>query len=320
MSDDVVHRLSVEGVDPLALAGVNDANLLELARRLGIRVSLRGDSLSLAGPVAAIERAGPVAQALIDLARMGETLDIHDVARLISDEAAGELGKPGAQPDPVKIILPGLRRVIQPKTAGQREYLRSIVEHDIVIGIGPAGTGKTYLAVAAAVDALARKRVRRIILARPAVEAGENLGFLPGDLQDKVDPYLRPLYDALEDMMPRERVQKALETRTIEIAPLAYMRGRTLSDAFVILDEAQNATGMQMKMFLTRLGVNSRAVITGDKTQIDLLNREDSGLLQVERILPGIEGIGFVYLDDADVVRHRLVRDIIRAYAEDAQG
>src|SRR6266699_1399341 len=318
MSDDVVHRLSVEGVDPLALAGVNDANLLELARRLGVRVSLRGDNLSLAGSAAAIERAGPVAQALIDLARLGENLDVHDVERLISDEAHGELGRPGAPPDPVKIILPGLRRVIQAKTAGQREYLRSIAEHDIVIGIGPAGTGKTYLAVAAAVDALARKRVRRIILARPAVEAGENLGFLPGDLQEKVDPYLRPLYDALEDMMPRERVQKALETRTIEIAPLAYMRGRTLSDAFVILDEAQNATVMQM--FLPSLGVNSRAVITGDKTQIDLPNREDSGLLQVERILPGIEGIGFCYLGDADVVRHRLVRDIIRAYAEDAQG
>jgi len=318
MSDDVVHRLSVEGVDPLALAGVNDANLLELARRLGVRVSLRGDSLSLAGPAAAIERAGPVAQALIDLARMGEALDVHDVERVVADEAQGELGRQGA--DPVKIILPGLRRVIQPKTAGQREYLRSIAEHDIVIGIGPAGTGKTYLAVAAAVDALARKRVRRIILARPAVEAGENLGFLPGDLQEKVDPYLRPLYDALEDMMPRDRVQKAIESRTIEIAPLAYMRGRTLSDAFVILDEAQNATGMQMKMFLTRLGVNSRAVITGDKTQIDLTNREDSGLLQVERILPGIEGIAFCYLTDTDVVRHRLVRDIIRAYAEDAQG
>jgi phosphate starvation-inducible PhoH-like protein len=320
MSDDVVQRLSVEGVDPLALAGVNDANLLELARRLGVRVSLRGDTLSLAGSAAAMERAGTVAQALIDLARMGENLDVHDVERLVADEAQGELAGGRQTADPVKIILPGLRRVIQPKTTGQREYLRAIAEHDIVIGIGPAGTGKTYLAVAAAVDALARKRVRRIILARPAVEAGENLGFLPGDLQEKVDPYLRPLYDALEDMMPRERVQKALETRTIEIAPLAYMRGRTLSDAFVILDEAQNATGMQMKMFLTRLGVNSRAVITGDKTQIDLLNREDSGLLQVERILPGIEGIGFCYLGDADVVRHRLVRDIIRAYAEDAQG
>jgi phosphate starvation-inducible PhoH-like protein len=318
MSDDVIHRLSAEGVDPLALAGVNDANLLELARRLGVRVSLRGDSLSLAGSAGAIERATPVAQALVDLARMGEVIDVHAVERLITEEAHGQLGREVS--DPVKIILPGLRRVIQPKTAGQREYLRAIANNDIVIGIGPAGTGKTYLAVAAAVDALARKRVRRIVLARPAVEAGENLGFLPGDLQEKVDPYLRPLYDALEDMMPRDRVQKALETRMIEIAPLAYMRGRTLGDAFVILDEAQNATGMQMKMFLTRLGVNSRAVITGDKTQIDLPNREDSGLLHVERILPGIDGIGFCYLGDADVVRHRLVRDIIRAYAEDAQG
>jgi phosphate starvation-inducible PhoH-like protein len=317
---DIMRRLSAEGVDPLALAGVNDGNLLELSKRLGVRVSLRGDSLSLAGPAEAVERAAPVVQALVDLARMGggETLDVHDVERVLADEAHGALGKPS--PDDVKIILPGLRRVIQPKTAGQRTYLQAIAQNDIVIGIGPAGTGKTYLAVAAAVDALSRKRVRRIILARPAVEAGENLGFLPGDLQEKVDPYLRPLYDALEDMMPRDRVQKALETRTIEIAPLAYMRGRTLSDAFVILDEAQNATGMQMKMFLTRLGVNSRAVITGDKTQIDLPNREDSGLLQVERILPGIEGIGFHYLEDSDVVRHRLVRDIIRAYAEDAQG
>jgi len=320
VSGDVLRRLSAEGVDPLALAGVNDGNLLELSKRLGVRVSLRGDSLSLAGTAEAVERATPVVQALVDLARMGggETLDVHDVERVLADEAHGALGKPS--PEDVKIILPGLRRVIQPKTAGQRTYLQAIAQHDIVIGIGPAGTGKTYLAVAAAVDALSRKRVRRIILARPAVEAGENLGFLPGDLQEKVDPYLRPLYDALEDMMPRDRVQKALETRTIEIAPLAYMRGRTLSDAFVILDEAQNATGMQMKMFLTRLGVNSRAVITGDKTQIDLPNREDSGLLQVERILPGIEGIGFCYLEDSDVVRHRLVRDIIRAYAEDAQG
>ena len=319
MSDDQVRRLSVEGVDLLSLAGVNDGNLVELTRRLGVRVSLRGDALTVQGPAAAVERAAPVAQAMVDLARMGETLDVHDVERLVIEGEAGTLGEPATAGD-FKIILPGLRRVIQPKTTGQREYLQQIAQHDIVVGIGPAGTGKTYLAVAAAVDALARKRVRRIILARPAVEAGENLGFLPGDLQEKVDPYLRPLYDALEDMMPRDRVQKALETRIIEIAPLAYMRGRTLSDAFVILDEAQNATGMQMKMFLTRLGVNSRAVITGDKTQIDLANREDSGLLQIERILPGIEGIGFCYLGDTDVVRHRLVRDIIRAYAEDAQG
>jgi len=326
MSDDVIHRLSTEGVDPLSLAGVNDGNLVELAKRLGVRVSLRGDTLTLQGSAGAVERAAQVAQALVDLARMGETLDVLDVERMAGEESQGALGRGGAAgaggaaEGEFKIILPGLRRVIAPKTAGQRDYLQAIAQHDIVIGIGPAGTGKTYLAVAAAVDALARKRVRRIILARPAVEAGESLGFLPGDLQEKVDPYLRPLYDALEDMMPRDRVQKAIESRTIEIAPLAYMRGRTLADAFVILDEAQNATGMQMKMFLTRLGVNSRAVITGDKTQIDLANREDSGLLQVERILPGIEGIGFCYLDDSDVVRHRLVRDIIRAYAEDAQG
>ncbi|HYU00328.1 MAG TPA: PhoH family protein [Gemmatimonadales bacterium] len=328
MSDDIMHRLSTEGVDPLALAGVNDGNLVELAKRLGVRVSLRGDTLTLQGPLSAVERAAQVAQVLVDLARMGDTLDVSDVDRVLSEESQGAApgggggagaGAGGADGE-YKIILPGLRRVIAPKTAGQRDYLHAIAQHDIVIGIGPAGTGKTYLAVAAAVDALARKRVRRIILARPAVEAGESLGFLPGDVQEKVDPYLRPLYDALEDMMPRDRVQKAIDSRTIEIAPLAYMRGRTLSDAFVILDEAQNATGMQMKMFLTRLGVNSRAVITGDKTQIDLANREDSGLLQVERILPGIEGIGFCYLSDTDVVRHRLVRDIIRAYAEDAQG
>jgi phosphate starvation-inducible PhoH-like protein len=213
-----------------------------------------------------------------------------------------------------------LRRIITARTPGQGAYLQTIATNDIVIGIGPAGTGKTYLAVAKAVEALARKRVRRIILARPAVEAGESLGFLPGDIQAKVDPYLRPLYDALEDMMPADRVQKALETRVIEIAPLAYMRGRTLSDAFIILDEAQNATGAQMKMFLTRLGVNSRTVITGDKTQVDLPKREDSGLIQVERILPGIDGIAFCYLNESDVVRHRLVRQIIRAYAEDQAG
>jgi phosphate starvation-inducible PhoH-like protein len=205
--------------------------------------------------------------------------------------------------------------VIVPKSDGQRTYVRSIFEHDIVIGIGPAGTGKTYLAVACAVDALYKKRVKRIILARPAVEAGENLGFLPGDLQEKVDPYLRPLYDALEDMMPHDRVARALEDSTIEIAPLAYMRGRTLSDAFVILDEAQNATRAQMKMFLTRLGLNSRVVITGDKTQIDLPRKSDSGLLEVEAILSGIDGISFIYLDDKDVIRHRLVKDIIKAYA-----
>ena len=316
MADESQHKISTEGADPLLLAGVNDSNLVELQRTLGVKVSLRGDTLTLGGTTEQIERATPVVQGLIDLARMGESISPEDIIRFAAEGQSAEAVAGGDQ----KIVLPGLRRVIAPKTAGQRDYLQAISGHDIVVGIGPAGTGKTYLAVAKAVEALARKRVKRIILARPAVEAGESLGFLPGDLQAKVDPYLRPLYDALEDMMPHDRVQRALESRTIEIAPLAYMRGRTLSDAFIILDEAQNATGAQMKMFLTRLGVNSKTVVTGDKTQIDLPRREESGLIQVERILPGIDGIAFCYLTENDVIRHRLVREIILAYAEDQSG
>ncbi|HUQ81573.1 MAG TPA: PhoH family protein [Gemmatimonadaceae bacterium] len=313
MTDEqTTHRLNTEGADLLTLAGVNDANLIELQRTTGVRVSLRGDTLTLIGTTEAIEKATSVAQRMIDAAKQGTVLDSDDVLRMSMDGARD----PAAGNDN-RIVLPGIKKIIQPKTPGQAEYLGQIAENDIVVGIGPAGTGKTYLAVAAAVDALSRKRVRRIVLARPAVEAGESLGFLPGDMQAKVDPYLRPLYDSLEDMMPVERMQKALETRTIEIAPLAYMRGRTLADAFVILDEAQNATAAQMKMFLTRLGVNSKTVITGDKTQIDLPKREESGLMQIERILTGIDGIAFHYLNDTDVVRHRLVREIIKAYAAD---
>ena len=314
---DVVHRLSVEGADPLALSGVHDANLHELARLAGVRVSLRGDQLSLAGPLEAVERATALAQTLVDLARMGEALGPEEVRRIVEEGAGPHAPAPNGD---LKIVLPGLRRIVAPKTAGQRAYVQAMLDHDIVVSIGPAGTGKTYLAVAVAVDMLHKKRVRKIILARPAVEAGERLGFLPGDMQAKVDPYLRPLYDALEDMMPHDRVQHALENRVIEIAPLAYMRGRTLADAFVILDEAQNTTGMQMKMLLTRLGVNSRAVVTADKTQVDLAAHEESGIVQVERILPGIDGIAFCYLDEGDVIRHRLVREIIRAYREDQQG
>jgi phosphate starvation-inducible PhoH-like protein len=307
-------RLSAEGADMLTLAGVNDANLLELSRLCGVRVTLRGDTLSISGPRELVERAVEIGERMIDAARQRMTLTPDDVLRLTDEEPSSGDGARGGGP---RIALPGVRKVIQPKTAGQAEYLVKIQENDIVVGIGPAGTGKTYLAVAAAVDALTRKRVRRIVLARPAVEAGENLGFLPGDMQAKVDPYLRPLYDALDEMMPFERIQKALEQRVIEIAPLAFMRGRTLGDSFVILDEAQNATTMQMKMFLTRLGVNSRVVVTGDKTQVDLPNREMSGLFQVERILPGIDGIAFHYFDETDVVRHRLVREIVKAYAAD---
>ena len=326
----VTTRLSTEGADLLTLAGVNDSNLLELARLSGAKVSLRGDALILSGPADAVERASATAQRMIDAARQRIPFTPDDVLRMSEDDgrdiAGGGLGGgpggggsvSGSFAEGGRIALPGVRKLIQAKTPGQAEYLMKIAENDIVVGIGPAGTGKTYLAVAAAVDHLTRKRVRRIVLARPAVEAGESLGFLPGDMQAKVDPYLRPLYDALDEMMPQERVQRALETRVIEIAPLAFMRGRTLGDAFVILDEAQNATNLQMKMFLTRLGVNSKIVITGDKTQVDLPSREQSGLMQVERILQGIDGIAFHYFDESDVIRHRLVRDIIRAYASDA--
>lgn len=333
----IQHRLPSEGADYLLLAGVNDANLQELARHTGCRVILRGDYLILSGELADVERTIPVAQQLIDMARLHTPFGADDVRRLVlsagaqggrSDRRAAEAvdGAGGGavadrgveaplRRDDLRILLPGLRKVIQPRSEGQARYLEAIASHDIVVAIGPAGTGKTYLAVAMAVDALLKNRVKRIILARPAVEAGESLGFLPGDLQEKVDPYLRPLYDALEDMLPHDRVRRYIEMRTIEIAPLAYMRGRTLSDAFVILDEAQNATTAQMKMFLTRLGLNSRTVITGDKTQIDLVRRADSGLLEIEAILTGIEGINFTYLEAEDVVRHRLVKDIIDAYA-----
>ena len=324
MSDDTVtQKISTEGADPLTLAGVNDGNLVELSRLGGVKVTLRGDTMTIAGPPDFVERAAGIAGRMIEAARQRRDLTPDDVLRMgdvvdrgESDDEDGEPGGNGVAG--LRIALPGIRKVIQPKTAGQAEYLRMMQDNDIVVGIGPAGTGKTYLAVAAAVDALTRKRVRRIVLARPAVEAGESLGFLPGDMQAKIDPYLRPLYDALDDMMPFDRIQRALEQRVIEVAPLAFMRGRTLGDAFVIVDEAQNATTMQMKMLLTRLGVNSRMVITGDKTQVDLPKREDSGLMQVERILPGIDGIGFHYFTEVDVVRHRLVRDIVRAYAADA--
>lgn len=317
-STTVEHRLTAEGADFLLLAGVNDANLQELARLSGCRVILRGDDLILSGGASDVERTVPVAERLIQHARMSRPFGTDDIRRTFEGGAPPMKGNGSAvRHDDGQILLAGLKKLIAAKSAGQTTYLEAIARNDIVVAIGPAGTGKTYLAVAAAVDALRKNRAKRIILARPAVEAGESLGFLPGDMQEKVDPYLRPLYDALQDIMPADWVRRNLEARTIEIAPLAYMRGRTLSDAFVILDEAQNATTAQMKMFLTRLGLNSQVVVTGDKTQIDLPRRDDSGLLEIERILHGIEGISFIYLDELDVVRHRLVKDIIRAYATD---
>jgi phosphate starvation-inducible PhoH-like protein len=310
----IQHRLSADGADELLLAGVNDGHLKVLSRLGDCRVILRKDQLILSGAVEAVERVAPVAQRMIQMARLRRSFDAADVERFFGEAESTPL-KPEDVVEEETLALPGARKVIRPKSEGQRAYMAAIRGSDIAVGIGPAGTGKTYLGVAMAVEALIRKRVRRIILTRPAVEAGEALGFLPGDIREKVDPYLRPLYDALEDMLPPERVRRSIEDHTIEVAPLAYMRGRTLSDAFLILDEAQNATTAQMKMFLTRLGLNSKTVITGDKTQIDLRRPEESGLLEIERILASVEGIDFVYLDEADVVRHRLVKDIIRAYA-----
>jgi len=308
------------GVDQLTLFGTNDQNLKRIEAASGTRLVVRGGELRIEGEPEAVDRAAVLIEHLIELVQTGSGFDADDVARYYGALEADE-GEALGRLEDGKIRVRGTQKIIKPKTPGQESYLSAMVERDIVVSIGPAGTGKTYLAVAMAVDALYRKRVRRIVLARPAVEAGETLGFLPGDLQEKVDPYLRPLYDALEDMLPHDRVRRFLETRVIEIAPLAYMRGRTLADAFVILDEAQNATSKQMKMFLTRLGLNSRAVITGDKTQIDLPPNEESGLLQIERILPGIEGIAFVYLTGQDVVRHALVKEILTAYeGEDRHG
>ena len=311
----VEHHLNAEGADQFILAGVGDANFRELESLFGVKVVLRGDSVRLEGELEPVTDSARVVEHMIELARLGRPFRATDVARFATSLEARDGPDIRSDDERLRITVPGSRRTITPRSEGQRSYMRAMEESDIVISIGPAGTGKTYLAVARAVDELFRKRVRRIILARPAVEAGENLGFLPGDLQEKVDPYLRPLYDALEDMMPPSRVRRGIAERTIEIAPLAYMRGRTLSDAFVILDEAQNATAAQMKMFLTRIGVNSRVVITGDKTQIDLPRAQVSGLIQVEEILREVDGIEFVYLDDRDVTRHRLVKQIVRAYA-----
>ncbi len=319
-TDTFAHSRSVPlaGVDQLPLLGINDQNLKLIESLSGTRIVVRDSELRIQGSPAAVGRAAALAEHLIELIQTGAEFDPSDIRRRYAEiESGGDDSL--VRVEAGSRVIRGTQKIIRAKTRGQEAYLRAMVENDIVVAIGPAGTGKTYLAVAMAVDALHRKAVRRIVLARPAVEAGETLGFLPGDLQEKIDPYLRPLYDALEDMLPPDRVRRLLETCVIEIAPLAYMRGRTLADAFVILDEAQNATTNQMKMFLTRLGLNSRAVITGDKTQIDLLSREESGLLQIERILPGIEGILFAYLTGSDVVRHALVQKILAAY-EDAEA
>ena len=297
------------------LFGTRDENLHLLEKGLNVTIDLRADSIEIEGAPADVARAEQVFSDFDHLQRAGHQFtngDLGSLLRIVASDSTTtlrSLAEAGKQRSFGK-------RPVQPKSINQRRYLEAIEKNDMVFGIGPAGTGKTYLAVAMAISALVNKRVNRIILARPAVEAGERLGFLPGTLQEKVDPYLRPLYDALYDMVEPEKIDRYLEKNIIEIAPIAFMRGRTLNDAFVILDEAQNTTSEQMKMFVTRLGFNSKAVITGDITQIDLPNASRSGLVEASRVLKNVEGISFQMFDESDVVRHHLVQRIIRAYDE----
>jgi phosphate starvation-inducible PhoH-like protein len=294
--------------------GPRDENAKHIEKEFKVKLTIRGEHLKVSGTAANIEKASSLIEYILDAFRSGQTeLGRTDLHYLVAN-----FKKPAKQgsietPDFIISQRSGSKH-IGPKTKGQREYVEAIREFDIVFGIGPAGTGKTYLAMASAVEALNKQEVRRIILTRPALEAGESLGYLPGDMYDKISPYLRPLYDALYDMMEAERIEKYLESGIIEVAPLAYMRGRTLNDAFIILDEAQNCTAEQMKMFLTRLGFDSKAVITGDITQSDLPGGKPIGLLQAQDILKDIQGIKFIYFTGFDVVRHALVQGIIEAY------
>src|SRR5207344_1252418 len=297
------------------LFGTRDENVRLLEDGLNINIDLRSDSVDLEGAPRDVARAEQVFADYDHLQRSGFTFNNGDLGSMLRVLLADPRTTLRALAEAGRQRSFG-RRTVQPKSSNQRRYIEAIEKHDMVFGVGPAGTGKTYLAVAMAISALLAKRVNRIILARPAVEAGERLGFLPGTLQEKIDPYLRPLYDALYDMMDPEKVDRYLEKNVIEIAPIAFMRGRTLNDSFVILDEAQNTTSEQMKMFVTRLGFNSKAVITGDVTQIDLPNAKRSGLLEAADVLKHVEGLTFAYFDDTDVVRHHLVQRIIRAYDE----
>ncbi len=297
------------------LFGTRDENLQIMEDGLNIAIDLKSDSVQIEGAPRDVARAEQIFTDFESLGRNGQDLspaELNSMLKVVTEDPSTTLrglAEAGKQRSFGK-------RQVQPKSMNQRRYLDAIEKHDMVFGIGPAGTGKTYLAVAMAVSALTNKKVSRIILARPAVEAGERLGFLPGTLQEKVDPYLRPLYDALYDLMDQERVDRHLEKNVIEIAPIAFMRGRTLNDSFIILDEAQNTTSEQMKMFVTRLGFNSKAVITGDITQIDLPNTRRSGLLEAMDVLKNVDGISFNFFGEEDVVRHHLVQRIVRAYDE----
>lgn len=301
--------------EAVMLLGISDANMKLVEEALHVHIITRGEQIQLAGEESAKEQATFLLHALLKVIRKGINIDQRDVSTAIEMTQKGTI-EYFAELYDEEIARTTKGKPIRAKTIGQREYIQAIRHKDVVFGIGPAGTGKTYLAVVMATQALKNGHVKRIILTRPAVEAGESLGFLPGDLKEKVDPYLRPLYDALNDIYGAEQTQRLIERGTIEIAPLAYMRGRTLDDAFVILDEAQNTTHQQMKMFLTRLGFGSKMVITGDKTQIDLPKNTESGLIVAERTLKYVKSIHFQVLEQGDVVRHPIVAKIIQAYEE----
>lgn len=307
--------VDIERIEQIVnLFGNFDENIKRIEKRFNVLITSHGSQIKIKGEVTDVMNAARTVECLISMINTGEQIteqSVNYAASLVED---GEDGKIGNLTDANCVCITSKGKPVKPKTLGQRQYVEAIKNNTITIGVGPAGTGKTYLAVAAAVSAFRAKQVNRIILTRPAVEAGEKLGFLPGDLQQKVDPYLRPLYDALFDMMGAENFQKCQERGDIEVAPLAYMRGRTLDDSFIILDEAQNTTSEQMKMFLTRLGFNSKAVVTGDITQIDLPEGKKSGLKDAMRVLKNIDDISIYHLTGKDVVRHRLVQEIIKAY------
>ncbi|MGC9363070.1 MAG: PhoH family protein [Fidelibacterota bacterium] len=304
--------IDIKGIDPLQIMGSNDLFLKMLTDKFPLKIFARGTQIHLEGTPDHIEQVNRILGEMMLTASQKGFVEAADVETLISLELSDH---PLDQEITAEtVILFKKSGTIKPRSVNQEKYYRATLKNDIVFGIGPAGTGKTYLAVAIAVAALRNHEVKRIILTRPAVEAGESLGFLPGDLKEKIEPYLAPLYDALHDMIPAEKLKTFTDQHTIEILPLAYMRGRTLNNAFVILDEAQNTSSMQMKMFLTRLGANSKAIITGDITQIDIPDKKSSGLIEAKNILQNIEGIDFVYFNPGDVVRHRLVKDIIKAY------
>ncbi len=304
-------EIQIQGIDAVGITGIADTNLKILEDSFTCKILLRGDTIFLDGDEQPVTQAEEVISEMMNTFSRKNSLTEGDVRSLVALISEGNHVKLN---DTEQVLLYTKQGKIVPKSEGQRTMVETCQNSDISLVIGPAGTGKTYLAVAQAVAAFKNRHVKRIILSRPAVEAGESLGFLPGDLREKIDPYLTPLYDALRDMFASATLKSHISKRVIEVVPLAYMRGRTLNDAFIILDEAQNCTAMQMKMFLTRLGVNSRTIVTGDITQIDLPKKSDSGMIQVIKILKGVDGIGFVYLTESDVVRHHLVRKIINAY------